>query len=182
LNERSGQKFVISTASNPHGVWETAVFEANEMFLPLDLTKPLLVLNASRREQAREQHTQVASAFETEKPSQMIRHYELEGVLPLGQLLYSESEGNVGADEREGLTEEVDFFDGLKNIKKYRLWTIMQKITLFLFLFLLVMCFVRTWWLLIPALLSLALNGVSYVNRMRSLGRHRATKDIDEVV
>ena len=56
LNERTKQKFVISTVLDPYGVWETAVFETNKIFTPLDLTKPLLVMNTSNRSQAEEQH------------------------------------------------------------------------------------------------------------------------------
>jgi len=98
VNKIDGKRYVISTARNPYGVWETAVFEANEMFLPLDQNKPLLVVNASRDEQAKEQHARTEAAFETEEPSELVRYYELEGALPFGQLLYSESQGNSGAD------------------------------------------------------------------------------------
>lgn len=95
LNECTSQKFVISTARNPYGVWETAVFEANERFLPLDLMKSLLILNAPNRKQAEEQHIQAAIAFRTKEPSELIRQYELEDVLPLGQLVYSESKEHI---------------------------------------------------------------------------------------
>lgn len=179
LNEQTNKKFVISTARNPYRVWETAVFEANEMFLLVDLNKPLLVLNAGNRDQAEEQHIQAAIAFRTKEPSEVIRQYKLEGVLPLGQQVYSEEDMN---SHRPKKLPENELPNARENVSKYRFWTKIQKITLLLFVILLVMCFVLRWWLLIPAMLSLVLNAVAYANRMTSLGRKPDTKDIDEVV
>ncbi|MEA3476454.1 MAG: hypothetical protein U9R23_08465 [Candidatus Cloacimonadota bacterium] len=68
-----------------------------------------------------------------------------------------------------------------KNRNYYR-WTKLQGTTLFLFLVLLIMCFVWSWWLLVPALLFLILNGVAYSKKMKSLGRSPSTKNLDEVV
>ena len=68
-----------------------------------------------------------------------------------------------------------------KNRNYYR-WTKLQGITLFLFLVLFVMCFIWSWWLLVPALLFLVLNGVAYAKRMQTLRRSPGTMDIDEVV
>jgi len=179
LNEHTTQKFVISTARNPYGVWETAIFGANEMFFPFDLTNPLLVMNAPNREETEEQHIQAAIAFQTKEPSELIRQYELEDALPLGQLLYSESEQNITSDKLKSIESEVP--NQQETVSKYHFWSEIQKISLFLFLIFLVMCFIWSWFLLIPALLFLSLNLVAYSNRMKSLGRDPATRDVDEV-
>ena len=125
LNEHTTQKFVISTARNPYGVWETAVFEANEMFLPSDLTNPLLVMNAPDREEVEELHIQAAIAFRTKEPSELIRQYELEDAIPLGQLLYSESEQNITPDKVKSIESEVP--NQQETVSKYRFWSKIQK-------------------------------------------------------
>ncbi|MEQ9716561.1 MAG: hypothetical protein ABGF52_13670 [Candidatus Asgardarchaeum sp.] len=180
LNERTKQKFVISTALNSYGVWETAVFETNETFTPLDLTKPLLVVNASNRSQAKEQHKQAAALFRTKEPSMLAKHYHLEKILPLGQLVYSESKENMNLG---GITQNSSSTSTLKQTaNKYRFWTMTQKISLFLFLVFLVACFIWSWWALVPTLIFLTLNAIAYTKRMKSLGRDPVTKDINEVI
>ena len=151
------------------------------MFLPSDLTNPLLVMNALGREEAEKQHIEVAIAFRTKEPSELIREYELEDALSLGQLNYSESEQNITSDELKVKSMESEVPNPQETVSKYRFWSKIQKISLFGFLVFLVMCFVWSWFLLIPALLFLSLNVVAYSKRMKSLGRDPATRDVDEV-
>ncbi len=53
---------------------------------------PLCVLNAFTREQAEKQHIQVVSDRQAEDITELSKSYELIGILPLGQLLLSDTD------------------------------------------------------------------------------------------
>ena len=67
--DRTGRRFLVSTACAPHGTWETFVFETNRFFIPKGL-KPLRVINSSTPQQAREEHAKVIMELREEQVSQ----------------------------------------------------------------------------------------------------------------
>ena len=85
-------------------------------------------MNTSNRSQAEEQHKQAAALFRTKEPSMLAKHYHLEKILPLGQLVYSESKENMNLG---GTTQGSSSTSTLKQTtNKYRFWTMTQKISL----------------------------------------------------
>jgi len=90
MNESTRRKFIISTIYNPFGAWETAVLEANRLFIPKNITRPILILNASSRKEAEKQHYRAMSDFQNQDVSKLTRIYQFEGVLAGSQFLYSE--------------------------------------------------------------------------------------------
>lgn len=77
--EPANRKYVISTSCNRFGIWETCVFAANRFFIPKKSGNPILVLNASNREQAEAQHCKALSDFQEQDLSQLARIYRFEG-------------------------------------------------------------------------------------------------------
>lgn len=93
-----------------------------------------------------------------------------------------DKEKNVTSNKRGTWPTENEILNLQETNSRYRFWSRTQRVTLFLFPVLFVMCFFWNWWLLIPALLFLVLNVVAYIKKMKSLGRNPTTRNIDEVV
>ena len=91
--------------------------------------------------------------------------------------LYLRKEARIEVTRKENKIPNLQDTNG-----KFRFWSNIQRWALLLFLILFVFCFIWSWWLLIPAALSLVLNFVAYVNKMKLLGRDPATRDINNVV
>lgn len=99
-----------------------------------------------------------------------------------GKQLYSESEKQVASDQPPTKPAKGSILKLNRETSKYGFWSKVQMISLFLFISLVIMCFVWNWWLVIPALVFLVLNGIAYANRMKSLRRDPSTRDIKKVV
>jgi hypothetical protein len=122
--------------------------------------RALFIVNSSTTQQAEQSHIRTAELFEQLDPKDMIRKYK--------------KEGRIGAQLFMSNKTQTD--------DKFRFWSNIQGLTIFLVPILFVFCFISSWWFLIPALLFLVLNAVAYAKRMKLLGRNPATRDINDVV
>jgi hypothetical protein len=89
-NKHDGRKYDVSTARNPHGMWETAVFERGFLGLP-KLTKPLWVANTASEEEAKATHELIEEMAANLPRGDWERSYSLEGRLRKGQRLVRET-------------------------------------------------------------------------------------------
>ena len=100
-NIKTKDKFVVSTARNPYGVYETAVF--NPANSPDDVLKaalsPLFVVNASTTKQAELNHINTAELFEQLNPEDLIRKYKIEGSIGAQLLMTREGEDFKGREK-----------------------------------------------------------------------------------
>jgi len=81
-NIKTKERFSVSTARNPYGVYETAVFRApNQLIATLNAFtgKAIFVVNSSTLQQAKQSHIRTAELFEQLNPKDMIRKYKIEG-------------------------------------------------------------------------------------------------------
>lgn len=81
-NIKTKEKFVISTARNQYGIYETVVFKASfllMMMLKPFISKPLFAINSSTAKDAEKNHIRTAELFEQLDPKDMIRKYKTEG-------------------------------------------------------------------------------------------------------
>ena len=95
-NIKTKENFVVSTARNPYGVYETAVFRATNFLTALTnafTAKPVFLANSPTLQQAEQNHITTAELFEQLDPKDMIRQYEREGSVGT-QLLMSRKEND----------------------------------------------------------------------------------------
>jgi len=89
-NIKTGEKFYISTAIDPYGVYETAVFKAPNVFIAI--FKPftsmsIFVVNSTTLEAAKKKHIRTAELFEQLNPKELIRQYEKVGSIGMQNFL-----------------------------------------------------------------------------------------------
>jgi hypothetical protein len=89
VNAAEGGKYVVSTARNTYGVWETAVFEEDSLGLP-KLGSPLLVLNSRSKRRARAVHSRVTNVVASHPRQEWEKSYSIAGELPGFQMLLEE--------------------------------------------------------------------------------------------
>lgn len=87
-NIRTKEKFLVSTAQNSLGVYETAVLRSGGLGAMIkNILKPLYVVNSSSLSQAKQTHIQTAELFEQLDTKDLIRRYKLIGVGGSQQIL-----------------------------------------------------------------------------------------------
>ena len=81
-NIKTGEKFIVSTALNSLGIYETMVIRASDMeaymINPFTI-KPLFLVNSSNLQQAEQSHIRTAELFEQFDPERLIKKYEMVG-------------------------------------------------------------------------------------------------------
>jgi len=89
-NIKTSEKFIVSTAINPSGIYETMVIRASDMeayiINPFTI-KPLFVVNSSTLQQAEQSHIRTAELFEQLDPEELIRKYKIVGTDGVGQFI-----------------------------------------------------------------------------------------------
>jgi hypothetical protein len=76
-NSMTGRRFLISTIKKDDASFETAVFQANFLYLPrgLRLTNPCLVLQSHASEEADQLHRSLAQRLQTDFPERLFQEY-----------------------------------------------------------------------------------------------------------
>ena len=89
-NKIDNKRYVVSTAKNPYGVFEIAVFEANFLYFAKNLFKPILVLNSNNEGEAQILHQKISHLIETKDPQGLKQDYIKIVKLKFGQFILGE--------------------------------------------------------------------------------------------
>jgi hypothetical protein len=65
------QRYVVSTIRKAENLFETAIFEANFLYIPRNLRKPVFVLETHTRDEAWDAHFRLAARLTQEYPSRV---------------------------------------------------------------------------------------------------------------
>jgi hypothetical protein len=74
-NKPTRQRFVVSTIKKAEDVFETAVFEANILYIPRSLAHPVLMVETRSQDEAWDTHHLIASRLTQEYPSRLFEEY-----------------------------------------------------------------------------------------------------------
>jgi hypothetical protein len=74
-NGPTRQRFVVSTIKKTEDLFETAVFEANILYIPRNLSKPVLAIETHTQDEAWDTHYLLASRLTQEHPVRVFAEY-----------------------------------------------------------------------------------------------------------
>jgi hypothetical protein len=74
-NKPTRRRFVVSTIKKAENVFETAVFEANILYIPRGLSHPVLIIETQTQDEAWDIHHAIAVRLAKEYPSRLFEEY-----------------------------------------------------------------------------------------------------------
>ncbi len=74
-NGPTRQRFVVSTIKKGEEVFETAVFEANMLYIPRNLSRPILAIETHTSDEAWDTHYLITSRLTKEFPSRLFEEF-----------------------------------------------------------------------------------------------------------
>jgi hypothetical protein len=74
-NKPTRRRFVVSTIKKAEDLFETAVFEANILYIPRSLSHPVLAIKSHNQEEAWDLHYQLTVRLTKEYPSRLFEEY-----------------------------------------------------------------------------------------------------------
>ncbi len=131
-NIKTKEKFTVSTARNPYGIYETVVFRASNSFISVINAftgKALFIVNSPTLKQAEQNHIRTTELFEQLNPKDMIRKYKIEGRAGAQLLMSNEAEVTAFEDtvtKSDKLSPE-NLIRGLKISEEHKLYPSIER-------------------------------------------------------